>query len=320
MSDRTSQGSTSAARERIRAARERQKKRDRTRRQLVVAGGAAGVLIIAGAVGFGIMKLLEPTGWEAAKEARLVRPAHTQGENGTEIVIGDKNAPETLEVFEDIRCPACASFEQTSGAALAEDVADGRYKVRFTLYSFIDDAAGGEGSKNALSALGAALDVGPDAFLAYKAALYSAEHHPDERVDTYAKDAELLKVAREVPALKNNAEFASAVKKGTYDRWAMEMTALFGRKGVKGTPTFLHGDKKLVLPEVPRQRMTREEYERLARANFAKMIDKEFGPAKGGSGAADGKNGKGGGEGQDAGEPGGGHGIRVGEKDPTGAR
>ncbi len=115
----------------------------------------------------------------------------------------------------------------------------------------------------------------------YKAALYSTKYHPDEREDVYAKDAELLKVAGDVPALKGNKSFATAVKKGTYDRWAMEMTALFGRKGVKGTPTFFHGDKKLVMAEVPQQQMTQAQYNQLAQANFKKMIDKEFGPAKG---------------------------------------
>ncbi|WP_407553605.1 thioredoxin domain-containing protein [Streptomyces sp. Pv4-95] len=309
MSNRNSQSNKSAARERIRAERERQKKKDRLRRQLVVAGAVVGVLALAGGVGYAVMKANEPTGWEAAKEAELTKPAHTQGENGTEILIGDKGAKETLEVFEDIRCPACAAFEQSSGEALLKDVEDGRYKVRFTMYSFIDGMANGEGSKNALSALGAALDVSPEAFLKFKAALYSTKYHPDEREDVYAKDAELLKVAGDVPALKGNKSFTTAVKKGTYDRWAMEMTALFGRKGVKGTPTFFHGDKKLVMAEIPQQQMTQAQYNQLALANFKKMIDKEFGPAKGG--------GAGGDKGTDQGGAGGtGNGIREGEKTP----
>jgi len=181
------------------------------------------------------------------------------------------------------------------------------------MYTFIDDAqGGGQGSKNALSALGAALNVGPEAFLKYKSALYSAKYHPDEREDLYAKDSELLKVAADVPELAHNKAFETAVTKGTYDRWAMEMTALFGRKGVKGTPTFMHGDKKLVMPQVPQQQMTQAQYNQLAQANFNKMIDREFGPAKGpAGGGAD----KGGSPGE-----GGGKGIREGEKDPTGGR
>ncbi|MBL1088978.1 MULTISPECIES: thioredoxin domain-containing protein [Streptomyces] len=305
MSNRNSQASKTAARERIRAERERQKKKERVRRQLVVAGGVVGLLAVAGGIGYAVMKANEPTGWEAAKEAKQVAPAHTQGKDHTEILIGDPKAKQTLEVFEDVRCPMCAAFEQSSGKALLKDIKDGRYKVRFTMYTFID-GNGGEGSKNALSALGAALNVSPEAFLKYKTALYSPKYHPDEREDLYAKDSELLKVAAEVPELKNNKAFETAVRKGTYDRWTMDMTALFGRKDVKATPTFLHGDKKLVMDPIPQRRMTQEQYNQLALANFKKMIDKEFGPAKGaGAGADSGKSG--------------GKGIREGEKDPTGA-
>ncbi|MFF7413139.1 thioredoxin domain-containing protein [Streptomyces lydicus] len=303
MSTRNSQASKTAARERIRAERERQKKKDRMRRQLVVAVSVVGVLAVAGGIGFAVMKANEPTGWEAAKEAPQVAPAHTQGKDHTEILIGDPKATQTLEVFEDVRCPACAAFEQSSGPALLKDIKDGRYKVRYTMYSFIDGMQGGEGSKNALSALGAALNVSPEAFLKYKTELYSTKFHPDEREDLYAKDSELLKVAAEVPELKNNKAFETAVRKGTYDRWTMDMTALFGRKGVKGTPTFMHGDKKLVMDPIPQRQMTQAQYNQLALDGFKKMIDKEFGPAKG-TGAGKGS--------------GGGKGIREGEKDPTG--
>ncbi|KUL37736.1 disulfide bond formation protein DsbA [Streptomyces sp. NRRL F-4489] len=310
MSNRNSQTTKQAARERIRAEREREKKKERLRRQLVVAVSVVGVLAVAGGIGFAVMKANAPTGWEAAKEAKLVAPAHTQGPNGTEILIGDKNAKETLEVFEDVRCPACAAFEQSTGEELLKDIHDGRFKVRFTMYTFIDSMQGGEGSKNALSALGAALNVSPEAFLKYKSVLYSAKYHPDEREDLYAKDSELLKAAADVPELKGNAAFEKAVKNGTYDRWTMEMTALFGRKGVRGTPTFMHGGKKLAMAEIPQRQMTQEQYNELARANFRTMIDKEFGPAPGKDGAKDGG-------GKDAGKDGG-QGIAKGEKDPTG--
>ncbi|MGW1791926.1 thioredoxin domain-containing protein [Streptomyces tubercidicus] len=313
MSNRNTQANKAAARERIRAERERQQKKERLRRQIVVAGAVVGVLAVAGGIGFMVLKANEPTGWEAAKDAKPVAPAHTQGKNGTEILIGDKNAKETLEVFEDIRCPACASFEQSTGEALAKDIKDGRYRVRFSLYTFIDDTpAGGEGSKNALSALGAALNISPEAFLKYKAALYSAKYHPEEQVDTYGKDAELLKVAATVPELKGNKAFETAVTKGTYDRWALDMGALFGRKGVRGTPTFMHDDKKLTIPQVPQQQMTQAQYNQLAQANFKKMIDKEFGPAKGSGKPDPGKGGSTGEKGQ--------NGIREGEKDPTASR
>ena len=79
-------------------------------------------------------------------------------------------------------------------------------------------ATSGEGSKNALSALGAALNVSPEAFLEYKTALYSTKWHPEETDDKFKSDDYLIKVANTVDALKNNKEFQKAVKNGTYDK------------------------------------------------------------------------------------------------------
>lgn len=103
----------------------------------------------------------------------------------------------------------------------------------------------GEGSKNALSALGAALDVSPEAFLDYKAALYSAKYHPEETDDKFKDDSYLIKVADSVDALKGNAAFQKNVKDGTFDSWAMKMSETFEKSGVRGTPTLKMDGKKL---------------------------------------------------------------------------
>ncbi|MCZ9339486.1 DsbA family protein, partial [Streptomyces sp. TRM76130] len=96
-------------------------------------------------------------------------PANTTGENGTTVVIGEDSAKKTLKIYEDPRCPICAAFEQAAGSTLVEDVEAGKYKVQFIGGTFLDGdteedgefsvGANGEGSKNALSALGAALNV-----------------------------------------------------------------------------------------------------------------------------------------------------------------
>ena len=88
----------------------------------------------------------------------------------------------------------------------------GEYKLSFTIGTFLDGNLGGEGSKNALSALGAALNVSPEAFLDYKKALFSPDNHPSEQDDAFSKDSRLIKIAQQVPALKNNASFEKALK------------------------------------------------------------------------------------------------------------
>ncbi|GAA3246582.1 DSBA oxidoreductase [Streptomyces lavendulae subsp. lavendulae] len=251
MSARNSQQNKAAAREKLRVEREKQAKKDKVRRQALVAGGLVALLALAGGVGYLVVKGNEPGYWEKAADATLVKPKNTEGADGLTVVVGKPEAKKTLEIYEDSRCPACAAFEQSSGEQVKKDVDAGKYKLRYFGATFIDNAAKGEGSKNALSALGAALNVSPQAFLDYKAALYSKDLHPDESVDSFAKDDYLIKVADTVPALKGNAEFKKAVEDGTYDRWAMDMSKAFNKSGVTGTPTLKMDGKKIDTPATP---------------------------------------------------------------------
>ncbi|GAA3925616.1 DsbA family protein [Streptomyces gulbargensis] len=260
MSPHSSQVDKTAARERLRAEREREAKRRKALRQAVVTVSAVAVLAAVGGASHLVMEAAEPSGWEAAKEAVVVKPRNTEGENGTTVVIGKPTATKTLEVYEDPRCPICASFEQAAGETLKKDVDAGKYKVRFVGGTFIDTTARGEGAKNALSALGAALDVSPEAFLDYKSALYSANFHPEENDDKFARDDYLIEVAGSVPALRNNAAFAKAVRQGTFDAWALKMSAAFDASGVTGTPTLMMDGEKIVAEGTKNAPMTAEQF------------------------------------------------------------
>jgi protein-disulfide isomerase len=258
MSKRNSQQQKTAARERLRQERERQAKRDKAKRQIIVACSIVGVLAIAGGIGYAVVQANQPSHWETvADETKIVAPANTTGENGTTVVIGEDSAEKTLKVYEDPRCPVCAAFEQAAGSTLEKDVEDGKYKVQYIGGTFLDGdtedngklevGSNGEGSKNALSAMGAALNVSPEAFLKYKSALYSAKYHPEETDDKFKDDSYLIKVADTIPALKDNTKFQNAVEKGTYDAWALAMSNTFNtnKDGVTGTPSFVMDGKQL---------------------------------------------------------------------------
>ena len=273
MSKRNSQANKSAARERLRAERERQAKKDKARRQLVVGVSVvAGLAVVAG-ISYVVMELNKPSHWDSLKDEKtVVTPKNTSGENGTTVVIGKDSAKKTLKLYEDSRCPICASFEQTVGSTIAKDVKDGKYKIQYIGASFIDgDSLGGdkpvvgnrgEGSKNALSALGAALNVSTDAFLEYKSALYSAKFHPDEADDKFKDDSYLIKVADSVKELKGNKEFQKAVEDGTYDAWALKMSRSFddNKDDVTGTPTLVMDGKKVTGSDGKNAPMTVDEY------------------------------------------------------------
>ncbi|GAA2724805.1 MULTISPECIES: thioredoxin domain-containing protein [Streptomyces] len=256
MSNRNSWENKQTARERLRAERERQAKKDRTRRQLLVGGAVVGVLAIAAGIGVFVAKSSSSGGgsssgeWAAAAKKTLVKPANTASDNGTEIVIGKKDAAHTLEIYQDMRCPICSTFEQNVGDTIDKDVKSGTYKVSYHIGTFLDrnPQISGTGSKNALSALGAALNVSPEAFSAYNKALYAKANHPEETKDDFSKDDVLLKVARQVPALKGNAAFEKDVKDGTYDKWALTVSDEFDKhKDVTGTPTLKLDGKKLTV-------------------------------------------------------------------------
>ncbi|MFI2186470.1 thioredoxin domain-containing protein [Streptomyces sioyaensis] len=255
MSNRNNQANKQAARERLRAERERQAKKEKVRRQLIVGGAIVAVLAIAGGIGVAFATMGGDSGssgasgdeWGKAEKAKLVKPANSSGANGTTVVIGKSDAKNTLNLFEDPRCPGCANFEQNVGQTVEKDIKDGKYKASYHLGTFLDANLRGTGSKNALSAQGAALNVSPDAFLKYKFALYSKEYHPDETgPDKFADDSYLLKVADTIPALKGNAAFRKNVTSGTYNRWAMEMSKAFNSdKDVTSTPTIKLNDTVL---------------------------------------------------------------------------
>ncbi|MFD5906211.1 DsbA family protein, partial [Streptomyces microflavus] len=231
------------------------------RKQLVVAVSVVAALAVVGGISYGVMQLNKPDAWEAAADAKTVSaPKNTSGADGTTVVIGKSDAKKTLELYEDSRCPVCATFEQGVGETVAKDVEAGKYKVKYVGATFIDNTDNGEGSKNALSALGAALDVSPEAFMDYKAALYSAKFHPQESEDKFAKDSFLIEVADSVDALKGNKAFQKDVEDGTYDAWAMKMSKTFDKSGVQGTPTLKMGGKKVTSEGSDNAPMTAAEF------------------------------------------------------------
>ncbi|MET7766501.1 DsbA family protein [Streptomyces sp. NPDC005336] len=278
MSNRNNHQNKQAARERLRAERERQAKRDRMRRQLFVGGAVVAALAIAGGIGYAVTNMNGGDNasqkWKAeAKKTKLVTPANATGPQGTTVVIGEKKAKNTLHVYEDMRCPVCAQFEQLTGKTVLKDIKDGTFKAQFTMGTFLDNnkQMPAAGSKNALSALGAALNVSPNAFLDYKAALYSQKNHPDETKDTFADDQKLISIAQEVKELKGNKSFEKAVKNGTYDRWALAMSKTFDdTKDVTGTPTFKLNGKKLVTNQQGNPPMTPDQFTPLVQQGLKK--------------------------------------------------
>jgi protein-disulfide isomerase len=259
MSQRNSKTAKAAARERLRLQREKEAKRAKVRRQLMVGGGVVLVLAIAGGVAYAVNEMNKPGYWDDAAKNTLVKPAHTSGKDGTVITIGDPSNKNVVTEYEDLRCPICAAYEQAAGGSVLQGAKDGKYRIDYHFAAFIDDKDNGSGSKKALSALGAALNVSVDAFEQYHTALYAEKNHPEETSDDFGSADKLLKVADQVPALKGNKKFEDAVKKGTYDKWALTVRDAYNKSSAdvlkNGTPYVLVNGTQVKVPGMTAQQV-----------------------------------------------------------------
>ncbi|GAA4947628.1 hypothetical protein GCM10023238_12450 [Streptomyces heliomycini] len=110
MSKRNSQAAKTAAGAAARGARAPGEEGE-AKRQLVVALSVVGVLAAAGGIGYAVVQANKPGAWEAAKDAKLVKPANTSGENGTTVRHRRADAKKPSNCTRPA-LPVCASFEQ----------------------------------------------------------------------------------------------------------------------------------------------------------------------------------------------------------------
>jgi protein-disulfide isomerase len=225
-----------SARERIQEAQRREQQAAKRRQRIVVTVSAVVVLALAGGVALAINtgSKKDDKASAASSAAPLVVPANASGPDGTVITYGKADAPHTMEVYEDFRCPVCKHFEAANGQTVKEITQEGQIKVEFHLAAFLDKNLGGKGSRTALAAAGAALNEGVDKFKAFHDVLYA--NQPDEREDGFGDVNHILDLAGQVPGLKTDA-FVKAVTDKTYAPWAAKVADAFNDSGVTGTPT-----------------------------------------------------------------------------------
>ncbi|MEV6975851.1 thioredoxin domain-containing protein [Kitasatospora sp. NPDC093806] len=235
-----------SARERIQEAQRQEKQAAKRRQRIVVGVSIVAVLALAGGTALAINTAGndKSSSTEAVEPTAMVVPANTSGPDGTVITYGKADAPHTLQVFEDFRCPVCRTFETTNGDTVKKLVDEGTVKVEYHLAAFLDKNLGGKGSRTALAAIGAAANEGLDKFKAYHDVLYA--NQPDEREDGFGDVNQLLSLADKVPGLKTDA-FVKAVTDRTYAPWAKKVADAFNDSGVTGTPTVKLDGKTITL-------------------------------------------------------------------------
>ncbi|MDJ0344503.1 thioredoxin domain-containing protein [Streptomyces sp. H10-C2] len=233
MSQKNREGKRTA-REAMHEQREKDKARDKRKRTLMVGGAAVVVLAIAGVAA----ALVANHKSEPAKPVAI--PKGATGGDKLVIPTGAADAPSTLTVYEDFRCPGCGMFEKTFRDTVHSLEDTGRLKADYHLVTIIDGNLGGTGSLNAGNAAACAQDAGK--FRAFHDVLYA--NQPDERQDKFGDKKYLLQLADKVPGLKTDV-FTGCVTNGTYDGWIKKSAAAFSSSGFSSTPTILLNGKSV---------------------------------------------------------------------------
>lgn len=232
MSQKNSDGNRSA-RERLQQQREREKAREKQRRVLIVSAAVVGVLGLAAIAGVIAANTGDDDGG-SDKAGPVVAPTGSIEGDKPAIPTGKTDAPSTLAIWEDFRCPACASFENAFRDTIHELEATGALKTEYHLATLIDGNMGGSGSLRAANAAACAQDAGK--FTAYHDVLYI--NQPQETDDAFGKNDKLIELAAKVPGL-DTPTFRSCVEDGTHDSWVAKSNEAFRNSDFRGTPSVL---------------------------------------------------------------------------------
>lgn len=234
-----------ANRERLRQEMERRRQRSRRNKLLGITAGALVLVVAVVAVGIAVLN-------HQAANARKGETPKNAVANGLAIQVGKADAPVTLTVYEDFRCPACQQFELGQNgvggynATIEKLEKAGKLKVQYYIASLIDsNNPGTNGSKVAGNAAACASDISAEKFRAFHNVLY--ENQPDERTDGFTTE-KVLDLAKQVPGLADDDTFKSCVQNDWYRGWLQKVQSEFDTRfhGRVATPSLLLNGKVML--------------------------------------------------------------------------
>ncbi|MBP7690176.1 MAG: DsbA family protein [Thermoflexales bacterium] len=156
-------------------------------------------------------------------------------QSSTTKVLGDANAPITLEEYADFQCPACGSFARGTIKQIEDKyVANGTVKIVFRHFAFI-----GEESIRAAEASECANEQGK--FWEMYDTLFA--NQGGENVGDFADD-KLSGLAQGLGL--DMAAFSTCFSSGKYRALVQSETANGQLRGVSSTPTSFLNDKKVI--------------------------------------------------------------------------
>ncbi|MFE0641686.1 DsbA family protein [Streptomyces sp. NPDC058877] len=245
-----------SARARLAAARRQEAERAR-RRKTLIRTAVTGVALAAV-----VTVTIAVQSYKDGDDRPVVIPRGAAGPEGLVIPTGDDDAPVTLAVYEDFRCPGCGQVEDRLGPTINKLQDEGKLRVEYHVLSLVDSIVPGKGSLYAAGAAAAAQDAGK--FREYHDALF--ENQPEETDDAFGDKDFLLTLAEGIDGL-NTPEFTESVRAGTHDTWVKKVQRTFDRQtAIPGTPAmFLDGGEADLLKD-PQHPLTAERLTELVNA------------------------------------------------------
>jgi protein-disulfide isomerase len=226
--------------------RKEREKADRKQRNLITVGIVVVVvaLIVVAAIA------IKGTNDKNKTNDKLINPPTVTQDFGidytTEVATG-KPATDPVKVvaYEDFQCPACLSFEQQSGAFLADAVSQGEITVEYRPISFLDRQSNGNrySSRAASAALCVLEEAGVKGFKKMHDVLYA--NQPEEGTNGRT-DNDLIDYAKQADV----TGIDSCIRSERFVPWIEKATDASRDADVSATPTVLVGGKKVESPTV----------------------------------------------------------------------
>jgi protein-disulfide isomerase len=184
--------------------------------------------VIAGVCLFGLYRAF------SAKDQPA--PAPTAATEFGAIPIGSKDARTRVDVYLDMHCADCRTWEASAGPILDEAASSGRARVVYHPLAFLARNSGTRYSTRAAAAAGCASESG--AYVAYQRLLFANQPPP---VGEGLDEQRLIELGKQVGA---GEPFAACVREGRFEPWVTTMTTRAYNVGIKVTPTVLvDGDR-----------------------------------------------------------------------------
>lgn len=207
-----------------------------------ILGGVIVAVIVALAVGLLVL----------SNDKSEVTPADTSElAASATLVVGQADAPVTIDLFEDAICPYCGKLEVDHGEEIAAKINDGSLRVRYHMLHFLDKAStSGDYSSRVAGAVLTLNKAGDEkASLAFHTAIM-AEHQPEEGSDLSTED--IVAIAREAGASDAAlAEITSGANIAAAQALAATSTDLLEQAvGQAVTPSVLQDGKETTIEAV----------------------------------------------------------------------